>query len=50
MLVRTLDGQTLHVLVKEKEVLYMDDDANLTSTSLGAFLYGLKNGIFTELK
>lgn len=50
MLVKTLDGETLHVLVRDTDVLMMDDDANLSSISLGAFLYALKHNIFTELK
>lgn len=50
MLVETLDKQTLHCLVGEKEVKLMDDAANLSSISLGAFLYAIKHGIFKELK
>lgn len=50
MLVKTLDGDTLHVLVGDTDVQIMDDQANLSSISLGAFLYALQNGIFKELK
>ncbi len=36
MLVKCIDGREYHVLVKEKEVLIMDDSANLSSISLFA--------------
>ncbi len=49
MLVKCIDGREYHVLVKEKEVLIMDDSANLGSISLGAFLFGLKVGFFVEM-
>ncbi len=50
MLVECLDGVTYHVLIGSTDVKMMDDQANLSSMSLGAFLYGLRNGLFKELK
>lgn len=50
MLIKTLDGDKLHVLINATDVQIMDNDANVSSVSLGAFLYALKNGLFTEVK